>query len=132
MGYLGGPVAALRATAREEPAAYAVALEFESRAVGTMALTDGRSFAVPTETVELTLAGGTSATVRHSSRWRRVEDGEPTGWHEPSTFVSGGEGDDREGRSRSRVARSYRNTVRYEAIAEAARTGERVAVEPAP
>jgi hypothetical protein len=51
---------------------------------------------------------------------------------ELEAFVSGGEGDDREGRPRSHVARSYRSTVRYEAIAEAARTGERVAVEPAP
>lgn len=154
VGYLGGPVASVRATAREAPAAYAVTLAFESGAVGTMTLTDGRSFSVPTETVELTLDGGTFATVENSSRWRRVEDGEPAGWHEPPTFVSGGEGDAGTGhvreleafvgalsgddggegeseRPRSHVVESYRSMVRYEAIAEAARTGDSVAVDPA-
>jgi len=128
----------VRATVREDPAAYAVTLGFESGAVGTMALTDGRSSSVPTETVELTLDGGTFATVENSSRWRRVEDGEGdagTGHvRELEAFVgalSGGGSDGGSGRPRSRAVESYRSMVRYEAIAEAARTGETVAVEPA-
>lgn len=125
--------------------AYAVSIRFANGAVGSMNLNCGRSFAVPTEEVELTARGGNWMTLHNSSCWRVVEEGRPTEWREPPTFTSAGDsGNDtghlaeivdflaavREGRStRSCIAQSYRSMVLYEAIAASAATGEPVEVE---
>ena len=88
--YLAGDILKVFAFARGQEA-YAVSLQFESGAVGTMNLDQGRSFEVPTEEVELTVRGGNSLTLSNSSSWRETIAGTPTAWREPSTFTSGGD-----------------------------------------
>lgn len=128
----------------KERDAYAVSLQFASGAVGSMNLNDGRSFAVPTEEVELTVRGGNFMTISNSSRWRITENGAPREWREPPTFTSGGDsGNDtghlaeivdflaalREGRTtRSNIFESYKSMLLYEAIQDSARTGNVVTV----
>ena len=106
---------------------------------GTMDLSDGRSFGVATEEVEITVAGGNFMTVHNSSCWRVTEAGRCVEWREPPTFTSAGDsGLDtghlaeivdflaaiRQGRStRSCIGESYRSMVLYEAIRHAAETG---------
>ena len=124
---------------------YAVSLRFDHGGVGVMNLTDGRSFGVPTEEMEITVAGGNFMTVHNSSCWRIAEGGKCTEWREPPTFTSAGDsGNDtghlaeivdflaalRDGRTtRSSIAESYRSMVLYEAIARSAKTGQVVGVE---
>jgi len=129
--------------------AYAVALRFVNGAVGSLNLNDGRSFGVPTEEVEITARGGNFMTVHNSSVWRITENGKPSEWREPPTFVSGGDsGYDtghlpeiidflaaiREDRStRSHIYESYKSMVLYEAIKESSETGKpvRLSFQPA-
>jgi myo-inositol 2-dehydrogenase/D-chiro-inositol 1-dehydrogenase len=137
--YLFGDPARVFAFSRG-PDAYAVSIQFASGAVGTLNLTDGRSFTIPTEEVEITARGGNFMTVHNSSSWRITENGETVEWREPPTFTSGGDsGNDtghlaelvdfiaalREGRktTRSHIYESYKSMVFYEAIDESARTG---------
>ena len=124
--------------------AYAVSIRYASGAVGSLNLTCGRSFGVPTEEVEITIRGGNFMTVHNSSAWRIARDGKPVEWREPPTFTSAGDSgretghlaelEDfvaaiREGRStRSAIAESCKSMVLYEAIAESARSGQAVAV----
>jgi predicted dehydrogenase len=139
VGYLFGDVAEVFSFARGANA-YAVSLRFRNGAVGTMNLTDGRSFAVPTEEVELTAAGGNFMTIRNSSFWRVTQDGTPSEWREPTTFISSGDsGNDTghfaelvqfigaiaEGRttSPSEVYQAYKSMVLYEAIVRSVQTG---------
>ena len=147
VGYLFGAVEAVSATeSRTEHAVYAVTLTFACGAIGTMTLSDARSFEVPTETVELTLDGGSWMSIENSARYRIVEDESPTAWHEPPTFVSAGEGDASTGHVReleaflnaltggseppSSIASSYRSMVLYEAIEHAVNTNSVVTVDP--
>ena len=139
VGYLFGDVRQAFAFSKG-PDAYAVSLRFAGGAVGSMNLTDGRSFAVPTEEVELTARGGNFMTIHNSSAWRITREGKACEWREPPTFVSAGDsGHDtghlpeladffaaiREGRStRSAIRESYKSMVLYEAIARSAETGE--------
>lgn len=142
-GYLFGEAARVFAFTKDQHA-FAVSIEFASGAVGSLNLTDGRSFAVPTEEVEITVRGGNFMTIHNSSVWRLTEGGECSEWREPPTFVSSGDsGNDtghlaeivdfvealRQGRpTRSNIAESYRSMVLYEAIRDAAATGEPVQV----
>jgi myo-inositol 2-dehydrogenase/D-chiro-inositol 1-dehydrogenase len=125
---------------------YAVSLRFTSGAVGTLTLSDGRSFSVPTEEVELTAGGGRWMTVHNSSVWRiSGPNGVPAEWREPPTFTSQGDSGNetghwaeiadfvaalREGRrtTRSQAYESYKSMVLYEAIDQSARTGTVVPV----
>lgn len=123
---------------------FAVSLRFASGAVGTMHLSDGRSFAVPTEEVGLTVRGGNFLTVSNSSRWREVRDGNPTGWREPATFTSGGDsGRDtghlaeleafaahlRDGTPvRSPIEESVKSLVLHDAVLDSVQSGRPVAV----
>jgi len=143
-GYLFGDVARVFAMTKDRHA-YAISLRFVNGAVGTLTLTDGRSFRVPTEEVEITVEGGNFMTIRNSSRLRITEDERPCEWREPPTFTSAGDsGLDtghlaeivdflaalREGRTtRSNIFESYKSMVLYEAIAESARTQTPVEVE---
>jgi myo-inositol 2-dehydrogenase/D-chiro-inositol 1-dehydrogenase len=143
VGYLFGDVSRVFAFAKGLDA-YAVSLQFASGAVGSMSLSDGRSFAVPTEEVELTVRGGNFMTISNSSRWRITENGTPCEWREPPTFTSAGDsGNDtghlaeivdflaavREGRTtRSNIFESTKSMLLYEAIRESAETGQVVAV----
>ena len=117
--------------------AWAVSLRFESGAVGTMSLTDGRSFEIPTETVELTVNNGNFMTIKNSSSWRITTDFHTTEWREPPTFVSSGDSGYETGHlseledfvialntgaaTRSNIYESYKTMVLYEAIQTSAR-----------
>lgn len=116
--------------------AYAVSLQFTSGAVGSLNLSCGRSFSIPTEEVEITVKGGNFMTIHNSSCWRITENSEPAEWREPPTFTSAGDsGNDtghlaeivdfieaiRESRTtRSNIYESYKSMVLYEAIAASA------------
>ena len=143
--YLFGEVTQVFAFARGGQA-YAVSMRFDSGAVGSMNLTDGRSFQVPTEEIELTVSGGNFMTISNSSRWRITENGKPGEWREPPTFTSSGDsGMDtghlaelidyvnalREGRTttRSSIESGYRTMVLYEAIDASAKTGRIIDVK---
>ena len=125
--------------------AYAVALRFANGAVGSLNLTDGRSFGIPTEEIEITARDGNFMTIHNSSCWRITENGKPCEWREPATFISAGDsGRDtghlaeledyvlalKEGRNttRSNIYESYKSMVLYEAIRASAASGEKVRV----
>jgi predicted dehydrogenase len=138
LGYLFGDVAQVFALSKG-PDAYAVSLRFACGAVGSMNLNCGRSFSIPTEEVEITLAGGNFMTIHNSSCWRITEGEKPCEWREPPTFTSAGDsGHDTghlaeledfvaaigEGRTtRSNIFESYKSMVLYEAIRDSAATG---------
>jgi predicted dehydrogenase len=131
IGYLGGDVEQVFAF-QKNAHAYAVSLKFRSGAVGTSTFSDGRSFGIPTEEVEITLRGGNFMSVHNSSTWHIAENGVCSEWREPPTFVSAGDSgyetghlaeiEDffvaiREDRStRSCIYESYKTLVLYEAI----------------
>jgi predicted dehydrogenase len=122
------------------PNAFAISLRFQCGAVGTIATNDGRG--VPTEEVELTVAGGNSLTVSNSSRWREARDGEPSGWREPPTYVASGDSGFDTGHLAelcvfanhladgapvaSPIAESLKSLVLYEAILESVRRHQSV------
>jgi predicted dehydrogenase len=142
-GFLFGDVAEVFAFAKGLDA-YAVSLRFANGAVGSLCLSDGRSFSVPTEEVEITVRGGNFMTIHNSSCWRITENEKPCEWREPPTFTSAGDsGNDtghlaeiveflaavREKRSTaSCIFESYKTMVLYEAIDASAKTGQVVPV----
>jgi predicted dehydrogenase len=144
VGYVFGEVVEVFSFARDAHS-YAVSLRFAHGGVGTMNLTDGRSFGVPTEEVEITVAGGNFMTIHNSACWRITEGQKPVEWREPPTFISGGDSGNEtghlaeiadffaavaEGRTtRSNIYESYKSMVLYEAIAASAATGSVVPVE---
>ena len=135
IGYLMGEAREVFAFTKEGHA-YAVSIRFENGALGSLNLTDGRSFRVPTEEVEITVEGGNFMTLSNSSRWRITENQTPCEWREPQTFISAGDsGNDTghlaeiadflaalsEGRTtRSNIFESYKSMVLYEAIRDSA------------
>lgn len=143
--YLFGDVAKVFAFARGRDA-YAVSLQYTSGAVGSINLTDGRSFTIPTEEVEITLRGGNFMTVHNSSCWRITENNKPCEWREPPTFTSQGDSGNetghlaeivdflraiREKRStRSDISESYKTMLLYEAIRDSAASGQVVEIKP--
>jgi len=142
--YLFGDVDSVFAFTKDHHA-YAVSLRFANSAVGTLNLNDGRSFAIPTEEVEISARDGCFMTVHNSSSWRITEKNQPAEWREPPTFTSLGDSgretghlaelEDfvaalREGRrtTRSEIYESYKTMVLYEAIKRASEMGEVVKV----
>ena len=142
--YLFGDVESVFAFTKDHHA-YAVSLRFANGAVGTLNMNDGRSFAIPTEEVEISARGGCFMTVHNSSSWRITENNQPSEWREPPTFTSlGDSGRDtghlaeiedfvaalREGRktTRSEIYESYKTMVLFEAIKSASESGEVVKV----
>jgi predicted dehydrogenase len=142
--YLFGDVESVFAFTKDHHA-YAVSLRFANGAVGTFNFNDGRSFAIPTEEVEISAKDGCFMTVHNSSSWRITEKNQPSEWREPPTFTSMGDSgretghlaeiEDfvaalREGRrtTRSEIYESYKTMVLYEAIKRASETGEVVKV----
>jgi predicted dehydrogenase len=142
--YLFGDVESVFAFTKEHHA-YAVSLRFANGAVGTLNTNDGRSFAIPTEEVEISARDGCFMTVHNSSSWRITERNQPSEWREPPTFTSLGDSgretghlaeiEDfvaalREGRrtTRSEIYESYKTMVLYEAIKRASEMGEVVKV----
>jgi len=138
-GYLFGDAAEVFAFAKMKDA-YAVSIRYASGAVGSLNLTCGRSFAIPTEEVEITIRGGNFLSIHNSSSWKLAREGQCVEWREPPTFTSAGDSGNetghlaelvdfvqaiQEGRStRSCIAESYKSMVLYESIAESARTGQ--------
>jgi predicted dehydrogenase len=88
--YLFGDVSRVFSFAKGRDA-YAVSLTFTSGAVGSRALSCGRSFQIPTEETEITVKGGNFMTIHNSSCWRITENQKPVEWHEPPTFTSSGD-----------------------------------------
>jgi predicted dehydrogenase len=142
-GYLFGDVAQVFGFTKDHHA-YAVSLRFASGAVGSLNLNDGRSFAVPTEEVEITIKGGSFMTIHNSSCWRITRNGQPCEWREPPTFTSAGDSGHetghlaelvdfvaalREGRTtRSNIHESAKSMLLYDAIKESAETGQVVSM----
>jgi len=124
--------------------AYAVSVKFANGAVGSLNLSCGRSFRVPTEEIEISIRGGNSMTIHNSSCWKITEGEKPCEWREPSTFTSAGDsGNDtghlaeiadfvkaiEEGRTtRSNIFESYKTMVFYEAIQKSSETSEIVEI----
>jgi predicted dehydrogenase len=143
VGYLFGDAAEAFAFAKGYDA-YAVSIRFANGAVGSLNLNCGRSFAIPTEEVEITVRGGNSMSIHNSSAWRIARGGQCVEWREPPTFTSAGDSGNETGHlaelvdfvqaiqagrsTRSCIHESYKSMVLYEAIAESARTGEVVPV----
>jgi predicted dehydrogenase len=141
--YLFGDVAKVFTFAKG-PDAYAVSLKFANGAVGALNFNDGRSFAIPTEEVEISVRGGNFMTIHNSSVWRITEDEQPAEWREPPTFTSAGDSGNetghlaelvdfvaalREGRTtRSNIYESYKSMVLYEAIRDSAASEQVVTV----
>jgi myo-inositol 2-dehydrogenase/D-chiro-inositol 1-dehydrogenase len=141
--YLFGDVAKVFAFAKG-PDAFAVSLSFVNGAVGSLSLTDGRTFSMPTEEIELTVKGGNSMTIHNSSCWRIIENEKAVEWREPPTFTSRGDSGNETGHlaeiadffdavrtkrtTRSNIYESYKSMVLYEAIRASAETGAIVPV----
>lgn len=141
--YLFGDVAQVFAFTKDDHA-YSVSLRFATGAVGSMNLTDGRSFGVPTEEVELTVRGGNFMTIHNSSSWKITENQKPMEWREPQTFISAGDSGRDTGHLAeietffaaihekttppSNIYASYKSMVLYEAIKNASESGQIVDV----
>ena len=144
VGYLFGQAEEVFCFAKGADA-YAVSLRFATGAVGSLNLNDGRSFAVPTEEVEITARGGNFMTVHNSCCWRITENGKCTEWREPPTFTSAGDSGNDTGHlaeiceflsairaggpTPSAIYESYKSMVLLEGIARSAETGKVVRLE---
>ena len=143
--FLFGEVAEVFAWERERTA-YAVSLRFVNGAVGTLAMTSHRDYAVSTEKVELTGGQGRMVTMSNSVELTYWQDKEIRAWHSPSFSTSGGDSLLETGfqpelasfveacrggqKPPSSIESSYRTMLLYEAIKRSAEAGgERVAVE---
>ncbi len=126
--------------------AYAVSLEFENGAVGSMNLNDGRSFKLPTEEIEISIKGGNFMTIHNSSSWRITENEQAKEWHEPNTFISSGDSGldtghlaelidfvdaikEKRNMTRSSIYESYKSMVLYEAIKESSESQKIIDIE---
>jgi predicted dehydrogenase len=145
--YLFGEVAEVFAWERELTA-YAVSLRFANGALGTLALTSHRDYAVSTEKVELTGGQGRMLSLANSVELTYWQDKEIKAWHSPSFSTAGGDslvetgfqgelaafvGACRGGAEPpSTIASSYRTMLLYEAIKDSAGAGGRPVVPGAP
>ena len=137
--FLFGDVESVFAFTKEHHA-YAVSLRFSGGAVGALNLSDGRTWNLPTEEVEITVEGGNFMTVHNSSAWRITENHKPVEWREPPTHISMGDSGretghlaeiedfvaalrEKRGTTRSQVYESYKSMVLHDAIRLSAETG---------
>ncbi|HOM26947.1 MAG TPA: Gfo/Idh/MocA family oxidoreductase [bacterium] len=120
--------------------AYSVSLKFKNGAVGSMNLTDMRGGNIPTEEVEITLENGNCMTIHNSSIWKISENGKPSEWREPPTFISAGDSGYETGhlpelidfmnaiknntQTVSNIFTSYKTMVLYEGVIESVKTGK--------
>jgi predicted dehydrogenase len=138
--FLFGDVEAIFTFTRDQHA-YGISLRFVNGAVGTLNLSDGRTWDVPTEEVEITVQGGNFMTVHNSSIWRITENRKPIEWREPPTYISRGDSGRETGHlaeiedfvaalkekrttSRSSIYESYKSMVLHDAIRTSAETGQ--------
>jgi predicted dehydrogenase len=142
--YLFGDVAEVDARMRGE-STYAVSLLFENGALGVLALSGNRDWAVSTEKIEATGGPGQFFSVENSVHLSRYAGDSLVEWHNPS--FSTARGDSlvetgfqpellefvtcvREGREpESSIASSYQTMRLYEAILQSAQEGTRVALK---
>ena len=138
--FLYGEVAEVFAWERQRTA-YAVCLRFASGALGTLALTSHRDYAVSTEKVELTGGQGRMLTLANSVELTYWQDKEIRAWHSPSFSTAGGDSLVETGfrgelaafvaacrggpEPPSVIASGYRTMQLYEAIAASAASGGR-------
>ena len=124
-----------------ERTAYAVCLRFASGALGTLALTSHRDYAVSTEKVELTGGQGRMLSLANSIELTYWQDKEIRAWHSPSFSTAGGDSLVETGfrgelaafvdacrggpEPPSVIASGYRTMQLYEAIAASAAAGGR-------
>jgi predicted dehydrogenase len=143
--YLFGDVAEVFAWERELTA-YAVTLKFVNGAVGTLALTSHRDYAVSTEKVELTGGQGRMMSLTNSVELKYWQDKEIKAWHSPSFSTAGGDSlletgfqpelagfvkAVREGTvPPSSIESSYKTMLLYEAIKESAEKGGQIVAVP--
>lgn len=139
--YLFGEVAEVNVR-KQELDSYAVLLQFENGAVGTLALTCHRTFRVSTEKVELTGAPGHFISLEDSSVMTYYRDDQIAAHHKATFFTAGADSlvetgfagemgefiaaiaEDRQ--PESSIESSYRSMVLYEAIRDSAESGEPV------
>ncbi len=143
--FLFGEVAEVFAWERERTV-YAVSLRFVNGAVGTLAMTSHRDYAVSTEKVELTGAQGRMISMANSIELTYWQDREIRAWHSPSFATAGGDSLVETGfqpelaafvaacrggpEPPSTIGSGYRTMLLYEAIKRSAEAGgERVTVE---
>jgi predicted dehydrogenase len=143
--YLFGEVAEVFAWKRGHEA-YAVCLRFANGAVGTLALTCRRDYAISTEKVELTGGQGRMMSLSNSVELTYWQDREIKAWHSPSFSTAGGDSLIETGfqgelaafvtacrggpEHASTIESSYRTMVLYEAIQESAEAGGRPVTVP--
>jgi predicted dehydrogenase len=141
--FLFGDVAEVFAWQKEQTA-YAVSLRFTNGAIGTLALTSHRDYAVSTEKVELTGGQGRMISLANSVELTYWQDREIKLWHSPSFSTAGGDSLVETGfqgelaafvdacRHRgapeppSSISSSYQSMRLYEAIKQSAGAGGRV------
>jgi predicted dehydrogenase len=139
--FLFGEVAEVFAWQRELTA-YAASLRFASGAVGTLAMTSHRDYAVSTEKVELTGGQGRMLSLTNSVELTYWRDREIRAWHSPSFSTAGGDSLVETGfqpelaafvaacrggpEPPSTIASSYRTMLLYEATKESAEAGGRI------
>lgn len=70
---------------------FAISMKFASGIVGTITLSDHRSFDFPSEDMEITVSGGNALSIHNSSSWKTLKDGVPSQWFEPATCLAGGD-----------------------------------------
>lgn len=90
VSWLFGPAAKVAAFSKEWDS-FAISLQMDGGMIGTLTISDHRSFAFPGEEMEITLAGGNAMTVHNSSSWRIQKDSVLTESFEPATCLAGGD-----------------------------------------
>ena len=70
---------------------FAVTLKMANGVLGTLTISDHRSFEFPGENTEITISGGHAMSVHNSSCWRIQKQGRPVEWFEPPTCLASGD-----------------------------------------
>ena len=69
----------------------AVTLIMSNGAIGTLTVSDNRSFDFQGEDAEITISGGNAMSVHNSSCWRIQKQGRPVEWFEPPACLASGD-----------------------------------------
>ena len=70
---------------------FAIALKMANGMVGTLTISDHRSFEFPGEETEITIADGHAMSIHNSTSWRILKAGQAVEWYEPPTCLAGGD-----------------------------------------
>jgi len=142
--FLFGEVSEVYAISLKEHS-FSISLRFVDGALGNLSLTDGRSWSIPTEEVEITGGDGSFMTIHNSSSYKIYERGQPTEFYESCLSTSVGDSGIESGhlvelgsffralggleRPVSTIDESYKTMVLYEAILKSSRSGKMAKVE---